>query len=127
MTIKCVNYAVPESNSEWQDIDECIDLEDAEEEDSEVLKCLGEEVPEETKVGGLIWHCQATYDITALSHPHYVKRSNNTCIMITHTHTSSTNNLASPTQCLLGHFKPMKRQRLCLALRTRNGRLRVIT
>ena len=57
-----VHQHKPESNSEWQNIDECIDLEDAEEEDSEVLKCLGEEVPEETKVGRLVRHWQSVHD-----------------------------------------------------------------
>ena len=47
-------YVIPESDSQWQDVDECIDLEDTEKEDSEVLKGLGEEVPEQTKVGGLV-------------------------------------------------------------------------
>jgi hypothetical protein len=36
---------MPESDSQWQDVDECIDLEDTEKEDSEVLKGLSEEVP----------------------------------------------------------------------------------
>ena len=45
---------IPESDSQWQDVDECIDLEDTEKEDSKVLKGLGEEVPEQTKVGGLV-------------------------------------------------------------------------
>lgn len=39
---------VPESNGEWQDIYESIDLEDAEKEYSKMLECLSEEVPEET-------------------------------------------------------------------------------
>ena len=46
---------IPEPDSQWQDIDECIDLEDTEEKDSKVLKGLGEEVPEQTKVGRLVW------------------------------------------------------------------------
>ena len=47
---------IPESDCQWEDIDECIDLEDTEEKDSEMLKGLGEEVPEQTKVGGLVWN-----------------------------------------------------------------------
>ena len=45
---------IPESDSQWQDADECIDLEDTEKEDSEVLKGLSEEVPKQAKVGGLV-------------------------------------------------------------------------
>ena len=50
---------IPESYRQWQDIDECIDLEDTEEEYSEVLKGFGEEVPEETKVGRLVRYSKA--------------------------------------------------------------------
>ena len=49
----------PESDGEWEDVDECIDLEDAEEEDSKMLKRLSEEIPEEAKVGGLVWNTKA--------------------------------------------------------------------
>ena len=52
-------HTSPKSDGEWQDVDEGIDLEDAEEEHSEVLKGLCEEVPEQTHIGGLIWDCQA--------------------------------------------------------------------
>ena len=53
-------YIIPESDSQWKDVDECIDLEDTEKEDSKVLKGFSEEVPEQTKVGGLVWNSQAT-------------------------------------------------------------------
>ena len=51
---------LPESDCEWDDVDESIDLEDTEEENSEVLKCLGEEVPEQAKVGGLVRNSKTT-------------------------------------------------------------------
>ena len=51
---KSSHSCIPESNSQWEDVDECIDLEDTEKENSKVLKGLGEEVPEQTKVGGLV-------------------------------------------------------------------------
>ena len=59
LNLKPINHnrvCTPESDCQWEDIDECIDLEDAEEKDSEMLKGLGEEVPEQTKVGGLVWN-----------------------------------------------------------------------
>ena len=39
-------HTSPKSDSEWQDVDKGIDLEDTEEEHSEVLKSLRKEVPE---------------------------------------------------------------------------------
>ena len=59
MTIKFYEnlyHHIPESNCQRQDIDECIDLEDTEEKHSEVFKGLSEEVPEETKIGSLVWN-----------------------------------------------------------------------
>ena len=47
------------AHCQWQDIDECIDLEDTEEEDSELLKGFGEEVPEETEVRRLVRYSKA--------------------------------------------------------------------
>lgn len=40
-------------------VEENIDLEDTEEEEAEVLKHLGEEIPEEAYVWGQVWHREA--------------------------------------------------------------------
>ena len=47
-------YYLPESYSEWEDIDEGIDLKHTQKEHSEVLKGLREEVPEEAKIRSLV-------------------------------------------------------------------------
>lgn len=52
-------HSLPESDCEWKDVDEGIDLEHAEEEHSEVFECFGEEVPEEAKIRSLVWDTQA--------------------------------------------------------------------
>ena len=49
---------VPESHGEWEDVDEGIDLEHAEEEDTKVLKCFCEEIPEEASVWCLVRDCE---------------------------------------------------------------------
>ena len=48
----------PESDAEGEDVDERVDLKHAEEEDSEVLKGLSEEIPEEAHIGSEVWHRQ---------------------------------------------------------------------
>ena len=80
-------YVIPESDSQWEDVDECIDLEDTEKEDSKVLKGLSEEVPEQTKVGGLVWD-RKTVDIvcknsvcTCSDRYMYMKNHNNIIIL----------------------------------------------
>ncbi len=56
---KCNKHNIPESYCEWEDVDEGIDLEDAEEENSEVLKRLSEEIPEKAKVRSLVRNTKA--------------------------------------------------------------------
>ena len=48
----------PESDTEGEDVDEGVDLKHTEEEDSEVLEGLSEEVPEEAHIGSEVWHHQ---------------------------------------------------------------------
>ena len=55
-------FHVPESDCEWKDIDESIDLEHTEEEDAEMFKSLSEEIPEEAYIGCKVWYCQAAGD-----------------------------------------------------------------
>ena len=57
--ILVITVGIPESDGERQDVEEGIDLEYTEEEDSEVFKCLSEEVPEQTNVGSQIRNCQS--------------------------------------------------------------------
>ena len=55
--VECAVLCVlPESHRERKDVDEGIDLEHTQEEDTEVLKGLSEEVPEETNVGSEVWY-----------------------------------------------------------------------
>ena len=59
-TVECAVLCVlPESHRERKDVDEGIDLEHTQEEDTEVLKSLSEEVPEETNVGSEVWYSQS--------------------------------------------------------------------
>ena len=44
-----------ESDGQWNCVDESVDLEHADEEDTEVLKHLCEEIPKHTYVWSMIW------------------------------------------------------------------------
>ena len=54
----CTRTYSLESDTQWNGHDECIDLKHTQEEQSEVVKHLCEEVPEEAVVWGQIWNKQ---------------------------------------------------------------------
>ena len=56
MLATCVQCRSPEAHGEGQDVDESVDLEHTQEEDTEVLKGLCEEVPEEAHVWSQVRH-----------------------------------------------------------------------
>ena len=54
---KCITVSL-ELDGEWNGVDESIDLEYTEEEQSKVFKHLCEEVPENSYVWGQVWYRQ---------------------------------------------------------------------
>lgn len=50
---------LPKSHREGQHVDEGIDLEHTQEEDTKMLKSFSEEVPEETDIGSEVWYSQS--------------------------------------------------------------------
>ena len=51
-------WLIPESVTKRSHVEEKVDLEGTDEEDSEVVKHLGEEIPEYPHVGGELRNCQ---------------------------------------------------------------------
>ena len=51
--------ALPESEGEREDVEKGIDLEDTQEEDSEVFESLSEKVPEQSHIGSQVWDCES--------------------------------------------------------------------
>ena len=53
-----VSFDLLEFDGEWEGVEEHVDLEDAEEEETEVIEHLSEEIPEETDVRGQVRYRQ---------------------------------------------------------------------
>ena len=57
------NLLLPQSYSQWDDINKRINLERPKEELAEVVKHFGEEIPKYTDRWGEVWNCPTGYHI----------------------------------------------------------------
>ena len=68
---KSPSNSLPEFYGQRDGVDECIDLENTDEEEAEVLKHLREEIPEDADVGGQVRHTEAGIKTQDISDYHF--------------------------------------------------------